>query len=79
MTLQIPLTQIREIIDAKTQNIVDNYQGINVTGITTDSRRVAEGEIFLALAGENFDGHNFVKTAIEKGRRSLRMRLKSSI
>ncbi|NJK47475.1 UDP-N-acetylmuramoyl-tripeptide--D-alanyl-D-alanine ligase [Candidatus Gracilibacteria bacterium] len=67
MTLQIPLTQIREIIDAKTQNIVDNYQGINVTGITTDSRRVAEGEIFLALAGENFDGHNFVKTAIEKG------------
>jgi UDP-N-acetylmuramoyl-tripeptide--D-alanyl-D-alanine ligase len=67
MTLQIPLTQIREIIDAKTQNIVDNYQGINVTGITTDSRRVAEGEIFLALAGENFDGHNFVETAIEKG------------
>ncbi|MCU0535852.1 MAG: UDP-N-acetylmuramoyl-tripeptide--D-alanyl-D-alanine ligase [Hydrococcus sp. Prado102] len=71
MTLQIPLTQIREIIDAKNQNLLDNYQEINATGITTDSRRVAEGEIFLALEGENFDGHNFIEDAIEKGASAL--------
>jgi UDP-N-acetylmuramoyl-tripeptide--D-alanyl-D-alanine ligase len=67
MTLQIPLTQIREIIDAENQNILDNFQGKIATGINTDSRSVVEGEIFVALEGENFDGHKFVGDAIEKG------------
>ncbi|MEL6552408.1 MAG: UDP-N-acetylmuramoyl-tripeptide--D-alanyl-D-alanine ligase [Cyanobacteria bacterium J06621_11] len=37
------------------------------TGITTDTRAVNAGDIFVALEGETFDGHNFVDMAIEKG------------
>jgi UDP-N-acetylmuramoyl-tripeptide--D-alanyl-D-alanine ligase len=36
-------------------------------GVSTDSRSVAAGELFFALKGENFDGHDFVSLAKEKG------------
>lgn len=32
-----------------------------VTRVSTDSRRIAPGDIFIALRGERFDGHDFVK------------------
>jgi murE/murF fusion protein len=37
------------------------------TGISTDSRTITKTQIFLALKGENFDGHVFIKNLIEKG------------
>lgn len=36
-------------------------------GIQTDSRLLGPGELFVCLAGENFDGHNFACQAVEKG------------
>ncbi|AUB40000.1 murF, UDP-N-acetylmuramoyl-tripeptide--D-alanyl-D-alanine ligase [Nostoc flagelliforme CCNUN1] len=36
-------------------------------GIQTDSRTLKPGEVFLALRGDKFDGHEFVQTAIAKG------------
>lgn len=36
-------------------------------GISTDSRTLEEGEIFFALRGENFDGHEFVDAAVDAG------------
>ena len=38
-----------------------------VTGISTDTRSLRPGEIFIALRGENFDGHRFVADALYKG------------
>ncbi|GAB4360290.1 MAG: UDP-N-acetylmuramoyl-tripeptide--D-alanyl-D-alanine ligase [Cyanophyceae cyanobacterium] len=38
-----------------------------IAGITTDSRQVRAGEAFVALRGENFDGHGFVATARDRG------------
>src|SRR5881296_399992 len=35
--------------------------------ISTDSRAVKRGELFVALRGENFDGHNFVESAAKAG------------
>lgn len=35
--------------------------------INTDSRIIGENELFLALEGENFDGHDFIPSLIEKG------------
>lgn len=35
--------------------------------ITTDTRSINQGDIFLALKGENFDGHDYVATAFDKG------------
>src|ERR1044071_5736174 len=36
-------------------------------GVSTDSRTVGKGECFLALAGDKFDGHNFLAEVLEKG------------
>lgn len=38
-----------------------------VSGITTDSRNVSEGQLFVALIGEKFDGHDFIQSCVEKG------------
>ena len=35
--------------------------------VSTDSRAVAAGELFVALRGQNFDGHEFVAAARERG------------
>jgi UDP-N-acetylmuramoyl-tripeptide--D-alanyl-D-alanine ligase len=37
------------------------------TGITTDSRQVKPGMLFAALPGENFDGHDYIQQAEERG------------
>jgi UDP-N-acetylmuramoyl-tripeptide--D-alanyl-D-alanine ligase len=37
------------------------------TGVSIDSRTVEPGDLFVALKGPNFDGHDFVKAALEKG------------
>jgi UDP-N-acetylmuramoyl-tripeptide--D-alanyl-D-alanine ligase len=37
------------------------------TRVTTDSREVAPGDLFVALKGERFDGHDFVAQALAKG------------
>lgn len=38
-----------------------------VTGVSIDSRTTNKGDIFFAIKGENYDGHNFIKSAISKG------------
>jgi UDP-N-acetylmuramoyl-tripeptide--D-alanyl-D-alanine ligase len=35
--------------------------------ISTDSRTIKRGELFVALRGENFDGHNFVESVAKTG------------
>lgn len=37
------------------------------TGVSIDSRSVGKGDLFIALAGPNHDGHDYVKAAIEGG------------
>ncbi|MGL6340416.1 MAG: Mur ligase domain-containing protein, partial [Waterburya sp.] len=67
MSSYFSLTQLREILNTNLLNnpVLDSQ--ISVVGITTDSRNIQPGELFVALVGENFDGHNFVDTVAEKG------------
>jgi UDP-N-acetylmuramoyl-tripeptide--D-alanyl-D-alanine ligase len=39
----------------------------SVTGISTDSRTLKEGELFIPLRGPNFDGHDFLVRALRRG------------
>jgi len=36
------------------------------SGISTDSRVISDGELFIPLSGRNFDGHTFIKYAYER-------------
>lgn len=44
-----------------------NLEKAKVAGISTDSRTMAPGKVFVALRGENFDGYNFLKQAVAMG------------
>jgi len=37
------------------------------SGVTTDSRKVSAGDLFVALSGERFDGHAYVAEAMSRG------------
>ena len=45
----------------------DANKPISSTRIATDTRTIKAGDIFLALTGDNFDGHDYLDIAIEKG------------
>ena len=38
-----------------------------INGFSADSRQIARGDVFFALAGERVDGHDFVESAFEAG------------
>jgi len=37
------------------------------SGVSTDSRTIAAGELFIALRGDHFDGHHYLAAARERG------------
>ena len=39
----------------------------DIKGVSIDSRTIRPGELFVALRGDRFDGHDFVADAIKKG------------
>ena len=41
--------------------------GALVTGVTTDSRAVQPGQLFIPLVGERFDGHAYISKALDGG------------
>ena len=54
--------KIAEILDYKT-----NVTYAEINGVSTDSRKCSVNDVFIAIKGENFDGHNFVEDVITKG------------
>ena len=42
-----------------------------ISGFSTDTRTVAEGDVFFCLRGDNFDGHDFVQQAIDSGAQAI--------
>ena len=38
-----------------------------VTGVSTDSRTIRPGDLFVPLRGPNFDGHDFLAQAVQRG------------
>lgn len=42
-------------------------EGIEIKGVTCDSRRVKEGFIFVAIEGEKLDGNSYIEVAVKRG------------
>jgi UDP-N-acetylmuramoyl-tripeptide--D-alanyl-D-alanine ligase len=54
--------------DKKTlEQLQRRLQQMEIKGISIDSRTVKDGELFIAIRGERYDGHDFVPEAMRKG------------
>ncbi|WP_322002533.1 UDP-N-acetylmuramoyl-tripeptide--D-alanyl-D-alanine ligase [Marinobacter alexandrii] len=42
-------------------------EGVQFTGVSTDTRSIGPGQLFVALRGDNFDGHRFLQMARDRG------------
>lgn len=48
-------------------DIKEELRGLEVTGVTSDSREVREGWLFVAVEGRSFDGHSAAAEMLKKG------------
>lgn len=58
---------IGEIVNSSGGKLICGDINLKITGISTDSRKIEKGNLFIPLKGENFDGENFVESAMNKG------------
>ncbi len=59
--------KLRELIKGLEVLEVTGSDKLSITSVTDDSRKVERGSLFVARKGLNFDGHNFVADAVQKG------------
>jgi UDP-N-acetylmuramoyl-tripeptide--D-alanyl-D-alanine ligase len=57
---------IEEVLKATGGKLLQGKGNTFFQGISTDSRTVAEGELFIALKGARFDGHYYAAEALKK-------------
>jgi UDP-N-acetylmuramoyl-tripeptide--D-alanyl-D-alanine ligase len=61
------ITTLSEIAALAGAKLESGDGGVAVSKVSTDSRTLKRGELFVALRGENFDGHKFVEAAAQAG------------
>ena len=57
---------IETLVQAINAKPYDDINGV-VTGVSVDTRTIKPGDCFFAIAGPNFDGHDYINDAFEKG------------
>ena len=62
--IKLMLSEIAAAVGGRSRTEVPAF---SAQGISTDTRTLQPGEVFFAIAGPNFDGHDFVSAALEKG------------
>src|SRR5690348_15444724 len=66
--MKLSLSQIAEYLKVPTAELgPSTYNQTVASGYSIDSRTLNPGEVFFAVKGEKFDGHDFVAQAFERG------------
>ncbi len=58
---------LQQVANALSVDLENGASRIQVLRVTTDSRDVRPGDLFIAIRGERFDGHEFVANSMERG------------
>ena len=61
---------IGEIAEAVRGSLVAGCSSVQVSGVSTDTRKITDNEVFFALKGEKTDGHDYINKAYEAGCRA---------
>lgn len=59
--------KINELLKATGGRLVGRGRGIPAKGVSIDTRSIKPQEAFVAIKGNNFDGHDFILEALRKG------------
>ncbi|WRP06843.1 UDP-N-acetylmuramoyl-tripeptide--D-alanyl-D-alanine ligase [Rossellomorea aquimaris] len=59
------IKDICNMLDVK--NDLSNFESVVVKGVSIDTRKIEDANLFVPFKGENVDGHRFVRNAIENG------------
>jgi UDP-N-acetylmuramoyl-L-alanyl-D-glutamate--2,6-diaminopimelate ligase/murE/murF fusion protein len=62
------LAQLAELVNG---SVVTGDKNIEIKGIEHDSRKAAEGTLFVCIEGFHVDGHKFIPQAVEKGAKAI--------
>ncbi|NLX70740.1 MAG: UDP-N-acetylmuramoyl-tripeptide--D-alanyl-D-alanine ligase [Clostridiales bacterium] len=62
---------VQEILTATNGTLISGRPDEIIYGVSTDSRKIKPGELFIALIGERFDGHDFILQAVENGAKAV--------
>jgi len=57
---------VEEVLRATGGKLLQGNEQTLFQGVSTDSRKIAQGELFIALRGPHFDGHHYATEALEK-------------
>jgi UDP-N-acetylmuramoyl-tripeptide--D-alanyl-D-alanine ligase len=57
---------LEEVLKATGGRLIQGGMDLFFQGVSTDSRTLREGELFVALRGDHFDGHNYAMEAFAK-------------
>ncbi len=58
---------LREIAEATGGEVAEGREAVSVRGVSTDTRSIERGELFVALVGQQHDGHDFLAVAQDAG------------
>lgn len=68
LNLSLVLSSINgKLVEKQDISCLPNPEDVVFSGVSTDSRRIRKDELFFALSGDNFDGHDFITEAFDKG------------
>jgi len=59
--------KIDEILQSTNGELICGDRNKWITKISIDSRKLTPGDLFIAIKGDRFDGHNFIEEVIKKG------------
>jgi UDP-N-acetylmuramoyl-tripeptide--D-alanyl-D-alanine ligase len=62
---------VRTILENTGGILIQGDQSNAFTGVSIDSRTIKPGELFFALKGEKFDGHEFITEAVKRGGKGI--------
>jgi len=70
---------LQDVLDATGAVLVRGGSHVRMRGVSTDTRTLRAGELFLSLSGPNFDGNRFAAAAAERGAAGLLLRRETSV
>ena len=58
---------VSDVVAGTSGRAAEGDAGRPIAGVSIDTRTLKPGQMFVAIAGPNFDGHDFVAQAVERG------------